>query len=116
MKLIAFNVDMLHLLSGDLAPGRIFSAVQPAGHFQPLRGGGLGDELDDRFVIAQRLSTPIRRDKGKQPVLDLVPFAGAGRKMANRKAKTGLIRQFLQFQFPKPQPPAIAAPAVGRDQ
>lgn len=102
MKPMAFNVDMLQLLIGDLAPGWIFSAVQPAGHFQSFRCGGLGDQGDDRFIIAQRLSTPIRREKGKEPVFDLVPLARAWRKMANGQTPTCLIRKLLQFQLPQP--------------
>ena len=113
---MTLNVDLLHFLIGDLAPGWIFSAVQPAGHFQSFRRGGLGDEVDNRFVIAQRLSTPIRREKGKEPVFDLVPLARAWRKMADGQATICVIRKLLQFQLPQPQPPAITAPAVGCDQ
>jgi len=116
MKLVAFDVDMLHLHIGDFAPGRIFPTIQPAGYFQSFCRGRLGYKLDDRFVIAQRLSAPIRRNKGKEPVFDLVPFARTWRKMTDGQAKAGLIRKLLQFQFPKPQPPAVTATAVGRDQ
>jgi hypothetical protein len=49
-------------------------------------------------------------------VLNLVPFAGTGRKMTNRQAQAGSIRQFLQLELPQSQPPAIAAPAVSRNQ
>src|SRR5271157_1628278 len=49
-------------------------------------------------------------------MLDLVPFAGAGWKMTDRNAQGGLIGEFLQFQFPESQAPAVAATAVGSDQ
>ena len=49
-------------------------------------------------------------------MLDLVPFAGAGREVAYRDGQRGLIGEFLQFQFPQPQAPSVAAPAVGGDQ
>ena len=49
-------------------------------------------------------------------MLDLVPFAGAPRKMTNGKAQPPLIREFLQFQFPQPQPPSVASTTVGPDQ
>ena len=101
MELVTFDIDLLHFVIGDLAPGWILSAIQAARHFQALRGGCPGDKLDDRFVVAQRLATPIRRDKREQSVLYLVPFAGTGGKMTNRKGKSGLIGQFLQLEFPK---------------
>src|SRR6266851_2161642 len=37
------------------------------------------DEIDDRFVVDQRLSFPVQTDERKEPVLDLVPLAGAWR-------------------------------------
>ena len=46
-------------------------------------------------------------------MLDFVPFAGAGRKVTNRDSQSGLISEFLQLQFPQPQPPAIAPARIG---
>ena len=40
---------------------------------------GCGDELDNCAVAAERLAPPVYRDEREQPVLDLVPFAGARR-------------------------------------
>src|SRR5260370_11935018 len=36
--------------------------------------------------------------------------------MANRNIQSCLIGEFLQFQFPQPQPPPVAPTAVGGDQ
>jgi hypothetical protein len=49
-------------------------------------------------------------------MLDLVPFAGARRKVADGKRQPGLIRKSLQLQFPQSQPGTIAATAVGGDE
>ena len=49
-------------------------------------------------------------------MFDFVPFAGAGRKMADGKTQAGFIGQSLQFPLPEPQPRSIAAASVGRDQ
>ena len=49
-------------------------------------------------------------------MFDLVPFAGAGRKMTHRNGQSRLIGEFLQLELPQPQPPAVASAAVGRDQ
>lgn len=49
-------------------------------------------------------------------MLDLVPFAGAWRKVTYRDGQSSLIGEFLQLQFPQPQPPSVAAAAVGGNQ
>ena len=116
MKLVTFQVNALHLFIAYFAPGGVFAPIQSAGDFQSLGGGRRGDEIDDCFVIPQWLPAPIGRDKGKQPVLDLVPFAGAGRKVTHRNAQCGLIGEFLQLQLPQPQSPPVTATAVGSNQ
>src|SRR5208282_2729068 len=49
-------------------------------------------------------------------MFDLVPFAGARRKVADGEAKPGFIGQLLQFHFPETQPGTIAASAVSGDE
>src|ERR1700722_16440104 len=49
-------------------------------------------------------------------MLDLVPFAGARRKMTHPQFQVDPVRQRLQCYLPQPRPTTIAAPAVGGDQ
>ena len=49
-------------------------------------------------------------------MLDLVPLARPGREMTDRNGQAGVIREFLQLDFPQAQPPAIAPPGVSRNQ
>ena len=79
----ALDVELAHFLIRDLAACGILSAVESARDLQAFGGGGVGDQVDDGFVVAQRLATPIRRDEGEEPVLDLVPLTGTGRKVAD---------------------------------
>src|SRR5487761_1242612 len=116
MKPIRLKIDALHFFLGDFAAGGILAAVQSAGYFQSFRRRRLGNEMDDGFVIAQGFATPIRRDEGKKTALDLVPLARPRWKMTDREGQAGFIREGLQLQFPQAQPPAIAAPAIGRNQ
>src|SRR5436305_7351279 len=69
--------------------------------------------MEDGFLVQQGLATPIRGDKGKEAVLDLVPLAGARRKMTHGQDQAGFISEFLQFQFPQAQPPAITPSPIG---
>lgn len=48
-------------------------------------------------------------------MFNLVPFAGAGGKVADGKRKTGFIGKCLQFEFPQTQAPSVAAATVGSD-
>ena len=47
--------------------------------FRPLRGGRGGDQVDDRRKLGERFAAPVDGDEGEQPMLDLVPLAGARR-------------------------------------
>lgn len=44
-------------------------------------------------------------------MLNLVPFAGPRRKMADRDGKTKFIGETLKLPFPQAQPRTIASPA-----
>src|SRR3989304_1676075 len=49
-------------------------------------------------------------------MLNLVPFAGPRRKVADRDGQTQVIAETLKLPFPQAQPRTIAAPRIGRDQ
>ena len=101
MKFIRLKIDRLHVVLRDCPAGGILAAIQSAGYCQSFRGRGLGNEIDDGFVITQGLATPIRRDERKEAVLDLVPLAGPRRKVTDRNRQAGVIRECLEFQFPQ---------------
>jgi hypothetical protein len=46
-------------------------------------GVGRADQVDDHFVGDQCSPAPVLRDEAEQAVLDFVPFAGAGREVAD---------------------------------
>lgn len=64
----------------------------------------------------KRLSSAVLTDVGKEPMFDLIPFAGAWGQVANRDLKTGFIGQFLQLGLPQPGPITVAASTISRDQ
>ena len=45
------QVDLFHLLCGDLAPRGVFAPIQATDYAQAFRRGGAADQIDDRFVI-----------------------------------------------------------------
>src|SRR6516225_5740204 len=64
-------------------------------------------EIDNHAITDEGLGAPILADEGKQPVLDFVPLAGAGRQVADRDVETELVGQLLQFVFPQADPRAV---------
>src|SRR5579871_3148658 len=81
------------------------------------RGGGCGtNEVDHDFIRLQRLALPVAGDVTEQAVFDLIPFAGARRKMADLDLEPGFVTQLLQFDLPQATAAAVAATAVSGDQ
>lgn len=116
MKALPVQVELRHLGLGDPPPSRVLAPIRSAGHAQPFRGGGPGNEVHDHFIVAARLAPPVRRDEGKQPVLDLVPLTRAGREMVDGDRQGRVVGEPLELELPQAQAPAIAAAGVGRDQ
>ena len=54
--------------------------------------------------------------KLNSPMLDLVPFAGPRREMADRELQSEVIGQALQRHLPEPRPVTVAPTSIGRDQ
>ena len=80
MEGVVDEVERGHLGGGDILSLGIGSTVQFTPHPQPGRGARGADQVDDHSQTHEGLSAPVRADVGEQPVLDLVPLAGAGRK------------------------------------
>src|SRR6266702_2990524 len=101
MELRLLDTDLRQILVADLNAGRIAARVQFGLDGQAGFGFGAANQVHNHLVAGQRFSTPVRRDMTKHAMLDLVPLAGAGRKVAGRKAKTDMVGQSLQSYLPQ---------------
>src|ERR1700693_1210318 len=81
MEAMAVDVHGLHLFVRDSATRRVLSAIQTTNDCEALRAGRAGDQVDDRLVVPQRFPAPVRGNEGEQAMFDLIPLAGARRKM-----------------------------------
>ena len=88
---MALDIDAVHLGIGDLDAGRIGVGVDLALHLEAGVGGGGSDQLDDRLVADERPSAPVLGNEREQPMLDLIPFAGAGRQMTDGEGLSGSL-------------------------
>jgi hypothetical protein len=109
------EVDGCKLRVVDLDALGIFVCVKLRAHLQARIGGGGGDELNDGAIAAQRFASPVDGNEREEPVLDLVPLAGARRQMADGDGKFEFVGKLLKLDLPQTNPIAVAAPAIGRD-
>ena len=110
------KVDLSHLRVGNPSAFRIGPFIEPTRNPQPRLGRGGRDQLNNDLMRHQGLAPPVLRDKGKEPMLDLVLLTGSRRQMADFYGHLQLVGECLQLHFPEPQPIAIAASTVGNDQ
>ena len=106
MKVVVLDGDGAHLGVADLDAGRISVGVDLALHLQPGVGGRGGDELDDGLIADERPAAPVLGDEREEAMLDLVPFAGAGRQMADGDGDIEFVGQGLQLALSQPDPGA----------
>src|SRR5664279_2971427 len=95
MELVWSKSDLSQLGIGHLDAGRVGAFVQFRMNPEPCSGSRSGDQVDDDLQTDQGLATPVLRDEGEQSMLDLVPLAGARRKVTDRDAQACLVGQFL---------------------
>lgn len=93
-----------HRFVGYPTPRRVLAPVQAAGHFQTGGRRRACDQIDDRLVVAQRFAAPVGGDEGEEAVLDFVPFARTGRKVAHGDGQAGVVCKLLQRDFPHCRP------------
>ncbi len=79
------EVDGGELLVGDFDAFGIFVLIQLGAHLEAGCSCRCCNQLDDRAVAAQGLAPPVDGDEREETMLDLVPFAGAGRQVTNRE-------------------------------
>ena len=85
-------------------------------HAMARLGGGRRDQLEDHLVNGEGASAPVHADLREEPVLDLVPFAGAGRQVADGDGQTSLQCEAPELVLPGLNSIAIASTPIGADQ
>src|SRR5450759_2819555 len=104
------------LLVADFDARWIFVGVQLCAYFQSLIGLGVGNQIDYHLMAPEWLAAPVLADKGEEPMLDLVPFAGARRKVAHRDLETGFVGELLYLHFPQTESCSVTTTRVRRNQ
>ena len=100
------------LLVADFYSRFVMVRIQGGLHHKPRACCRVGDEIDNHLITCQRATTPVLGDKTEKTVFDLVPFAGAWRKMADFQTESRLVRQFLERYLPQPAAAAVASASI----
>ena len=98
MKDIALQTNGCPHLGANSLSGRIGLQVQGRLYTQSRRRGGVPNQLDDHLIAHQWFAPPIHRNKGKEPMLNLIQFARARGQMAHRQRQSRLIRTDQQVR------------------
>jgi hypothetical protein len=116
MKLIRLDSQTGYLRIRNLFPFWIVSGIKFTTYHQSSTCTSPRNQVDYNRKACQWLTPPILADKGKQTVLDFVPFAGSRRKVTYGNRQTNFVGQFLQLPFPQTSPYTIAAARVRSNQ
>lgn len=100
MELSFFQLKRLQLGMGDFDPCWIGSRIELGLNLKTSLGLSIGDQIHNHLVARQGLATPIFGDVRKHAMLDFVPLASAGWKVANHDVQPALIGKLLQLLFP----------------
>ena len=85
----ALRRNSRQFLVADLDPGLVIGRCPSAAlTIRPRAGRRAGDQVDDHLVAHQRPAAPVLGDEAEQPMLDLVPLAGARREVADRERQS----------------------------
>src|SRR3974390_841675 len=94
----------------------IVSLVSLGFDLESLFGGRRRDQFHEDLMTDQGFSPPVLGNVAKHPVLNFVPLAGGGRKMAHVDLQPGLVTQLLQAPLPEPAARTITPAAIGGDE
>src|SRR5277367_1895043 len=99
VKFVRMEVNLSQFLITDLNTRWIRSCIKTGFYLETSFRPGGTDEIDNNLMTDQRPPAPVHGDIRKQAMLNLVPFAGAGREMANRDLQAAFISQVLDFNL-----------------
>ncbi len=91
MEFVVQDVELRHLVVREDDAFLVGVGIEFAFHGEAGLGGGGANQIDDDLIADQRLGAPVHADEREQPVLDLVPFAGARRQVVY----TGVDAKFV---------------------
>src|SRR6202034_3535070 len=91
MKWISVNMELGDFFVGDFDAFGVDTGVEFRMDLEPGGSAGGRNQAHNDLKTGQRLAAPVLGDAREEAVFDLVPFAGARRKMTHGYAQRGFI-------------------------
>jgi len=111
------EVDLLHLFVRYLYALGVVLLAQPSTDAQTGCGACVADEVQDSFVVDERLGCPVVADAAEHAMLDGIPLGGAGRVVTDFDVQTEAVAESnLKLIFPQAGPISITSAAVSQDE
>src|SRR5260370_21919208 len=99
-----------------LDAGRIGATIQFRADLQTGACSHGCDQVDNDLVADERSAAPVLCDMAKHTMLDLIPLAGARRKVTHVDGHSQTNGQLLQCHLPRAATHAVAATSIRHDQ
>ena len=116
MKRLALDIQSGQVFVRDFDACRITIAVLDGGDGQSLLGRRMRNQFNHGLKRRERFAPPIERNVGKESVLDLIPFAGCWRHMADGNGQPGLCGELLQLYLPQPVASPVGSASISNDE
>src|SRR5690242_15079462 len=104
MKWIALNSESIQFVVGNLDSRCVGIFIQRRLDPQTSVGRRAANQINHDLPAYQRACAPIGGDMTEHAMLNLVPFAGAWRKVANLNGQMQFVSQQLQLPAPQAHP------------
>jgi hypothetical protein len=105
VELVSLDVQQAEFLRRDLLACRIATTIELRPDDEATLVGRVADQADDRLVGSQGTATPVDRDEGEQPMLDLVFSLPTSTAAADVEARAcaGAARAPFSVRRPRPR-------------
>ena len=116
MKRISLDMELLHLFSGHFLSCLIVILIQSRCNLQSCSCGRMTDQFQDDLVGGQGFGPPVDRDKGEHRMLNVVPFGGTRRIVADMDSQPCASGKLLQALLPELVFIAVTAAAISKQE
>jgi hypothetical protein len=116
MEVCPRDIQRRHHRCGDGEPRLVLPPIELRFDGESTASGRRANQLHYRLEGIEESPSPVHRDVGEEPVLDLVPLARPRREVNDAYRQPRFGREALQLRLPDAGTVAVAASTVGRHQ
>ena len=116
MEFCSRDVEVFEFVGAYFDAGFVLSLIQRGTNREARLCGCVRDQIHYDLVAGERTPAPVFGNKAEEPMLNLVPLAGAWGKVTYVQGNPEFVRQTLQRLLPKSIAAAVASASIGGNQ